>query len=287
MIYSSAMSNEGLMRTNNEDNFFLQGKMMPEKHSKGAFSHISKDTNCFIAAVFDGMGGECAGEKASFLAASELMKYHKQLTERPLGLESCLGILDEYVRSANRCVFQAAWRQKELEGMGTTFASICVCGNQAVSLNIGDSRVYLFRNGVLEKLSTDHTEAERLVRLGVISRDNARKRNERFALSRYFGISPEEGLMEASVSEVIDIENDDIFIVCSDGLTDMLSEEDMKSIISNHTLPEDICSALVEQAIKNGGRDNITVIVSRVEQETESTNGKIFRRKKSKLFFWR
>ncbi len=265
-IEACAVTHKGLVRTNNEDNYYLNGELLDEDKADNYIqSYVSKDGPEHIFAVCDGMGGQALGEKASHTAVKLLEKIHSWIAENndKKDMEVLIKWLNNYVLKTNEYIFNMSLESGSR--MGTTFACLLVYEKKAVVLNLGDSRVYIIRNGELKQLSCDHTEAERLVRLGILTRESAKNHKSKNLLSRHFGISPEEGIIEAEISDVIDLEPGDLFLICSDGLTNMLEDSHIKEIIVNKNGLSHACDELVEAALKKGGMDNITSLLVSIE----------------------
>lgn len=121
--------------------------------------------------------------------------------------------------------------------------------------------MYLFRDGILKQLTRDHSESERLIRLGIITREQARGHKSRFMLNRHLGMPPEEGILEADISEIIQLQKGDTFLLCSDGLTDMVEDETIKDILAASIDTKEAAQMLINEALKNGGKDNVTAVV--------------------------
>lgn len=265
-IEACVVTHTGLVRTKNQDNFYLDGILPSENLADNRYQfNVSKDSPEHIFAVCDGMGGLASGEKASFAAVTLLKKIHKWITEnnKKKDIQVLIKCFESYVRKTNEYIFNMSLESGSR--MGTTFACLLVYEKKAVALNLGDSRVYIIRNGEMKQLSYDHNEAERLVRLGVLSRDSARSHKSRHLLSRHFGISPDEGIIEAEISDIIDMEQGDLFLLCSDGLTSMLEDNHIRDIITHKKGLGNACCELVEEALKKGGTDNITSLLVSIE----------------------
>lgn len=132
---------------------------------------------------------------------------------------------------------------------------------------MGDSKVYLIRKGKIIQLSTDHTQAERLIRLGILTQESAIGHSSKHQLHRYFGVSPLEGVLEADISDTVDIEKNDIFLICSDGLTDMIEERKILEILQSERQIEQLNTSLVDEALERGGNDNVTSILIKIERQ--------------------
>jgi len=264
-IQFSAISDTGRVRDNNEDNLYVSSQYM-KQGEQGNFQ-LSKTTeaNSFVCAVCDGMGGEKSGERASFEAVSKL-HYAVSTNGFPdMTLMEKIQEINKYIGETNAAIYNMAAGSFDFKGMGTTFVCLVIAQNQAAAMNVGDSRVYLFRDGFLKQLTRDHSESERLIRLGIITREQARGHKSRFMLNRHLGMPPEEGILEADTSEIIQLQKGDRFLLCSDGLTDMVEDEIIKDILSASTDTKEAAQILVNEALKNGGKDNVTAIVLKLD----------------------
>lgn len=247
-IEVSGISNIGKIRTNNEDNIYFNGEKMPMYNnglSDTINTEISMDIpSCF--AVFDGMGGESKGEKASFFAAEQFGEEIKDiLYEMPeqFLVQTC------YKMNEKICKEQ----EKEKCYMGTTAAIIYFYINNAYICNIGDSRIYSLTNGRLVQLSEDH----------VTQIDDLNTKSKP-PLTQNLGIPKEEMKIEPYLSKVRCNKNDR-FLICSDGLTDMVSEDKILKILSKEETAKQITEELLQKALINGGRDNTTIIVCKIK----------------------
>ncbi|HOQ37482.1 MAG TPA: protein phosphatase 2C domain-containing protein [Acetivibrio sp.] len=261
-VEADAYTHKGRVREKNEDNFFLDGIFIDENQSRDCVRYsISKSSKEYIFAVCDGMGGQKYGEKASYAAVKILKKLHEKIAEISdiKNIEIIIRYLKSYVLKANEYIYDMS--VKKGCPIGTTFACLAISDNKAVALNLGDSRVYLIRNGEIKQLTTDHTEAERLVRLGALTRESALTHNSRHRLYRYLGISPSEGILEADFSDIIEIEKNDIFLICSDGLTDAIKEESLSEIARREMENSELCAYFVNEALNRDGSDNITSLL--------------------------
>lgn len=211
------------------------------------------------------MGGENSGELASVEAAKLLQERFRAIRrEAGRGLEKGIAAINAYVREANDTIFRLSSSLPGNSGMGTTFAGLLVSGREAAAVNVGDSRVYLYHDKVLRMLTRDHSESERLVRLGLITKEQARTHKSRNMLNRYLGVSPEEGIMEGEVYSVNQISKGDIFLLCSDGLTNLVDDAAIAEIIESGPYTKGVACLLADKAIEKGGSDNVTVITVEV-----------------------
>ncbi|MEJ7562851.1 MAG: Stp1/IreP family PP2C-type Ser/Thr phosphatase [Ilumatobacteraceae bacterium] len=229
-----AVTNEGMIRTQNEDSLLVR---------EGLF------------VVADGMGGHQAGEVASALAVSRMAT----------NLEGTPGRLDALIasiRDANADIFDAAATDASQQGMGTTVTAVVVIatpsGDEALGLaNVGDSRTYLFRHERLRRISIDHNYVQELIDAGHITPDEARNHPRRNIITRALGIEPSVRVDAWTMPLV----RGDRFLLCSDGLVDEVTDDDIADVLATHTDPQRAAERLVEMANDAGGRDNITVVV--------------------------
>ncbi|HHZ19312.1 MAG TPA: Stp1/IreP family PP2C-type Ser/Thr phosphatase [Firmicutes bacterium] len=199
--------------------------------------------------VADGMGGHNAGEVASALAVEYILRIK--------GKSDFRRALKRAVEQANRALLDMAGKDPNCSGMGTTLAVLYIKDDKAVIGHIGDSRVYQWRQGELRRLTRDHSLVEELVANGGITAEQARNHPQRNILTRALGTPnlPEIELVE------LPIEAGDRFLLCTDGLSGPLSDEEIAAVISEDKSPQELADSLVEQANGKGGPDNVTIIV--------------------------
>lgn len=208
-----------------------------------------------LFAVADGMGGAQAGEVASRMAVDVLQEGLGQ------GTGTVAERLTDRVATANTRIFDRARTDQGSAGMGTTLTAAYVDTDELVVVHVGDSRLYRWRDGSLERLTDDHSLVEELVRQGRLTPEEAAEHPQRSIITRALG--PESEV--AIDSEVLAVENDDVFLLCSDGLTTMVSDDGIADLLAADGPLADRASALVDAANAAGGRDNITVLLFRVE----------------------
>lgn len=261
VIKSAAATNAGKIRENNEDNFYICGKYKESAEMADYECSCDEKRGAYLYSVCDGMGGAQFGELAALLAVKTLAKYENNFDV----------VYSKYVDEANALICDEI-NAHDGKRIGTTFTALSICGDIARAYNIGDSRIYMLRNGELSQLSVDHTQAQMLVRQGIITAEQAKTHKHRNVLTQHFGIFPEEMVIEPSVAEPIEIMVGDIFLLCSDGLTDMVSEEAICSTLLYGDKLKEIADKLIGQAIENGGHDNVTVLVVKVFSEAKKQN---------------
>ena len=248
-----ALSDVGRVRQNNEDNYYIQGIVRQNLMQQRAEETYKGATKKSLFAVADGMGGESDGEVASLVAVQSL---------RPCCLAEVCDEAYSAIMEANEMVCNEIMR-KGGKRMGSTLTALYVDDDTAVVCNIGDSRTYLMREGCLTQISEDHTIVQQMVNMGAITKEEARTHRKRHVLSQNIGIFPDELVIEPSFSEDIELQDGDLFLLCSDGLTDMVSDEEIRKILETGSVYEQ-SHRLITKALENGGRDNVTVVLVRV-----------------------
>lgn len=243
----------GNVRENNEDNFWVDGCFRKDVEKKKLrFGGRAKPSR-FVAAVCDGMGGESNGETASLLAAECI---------RPHTFYELPDAATMDIQTANQKICRYITEQGGIRS-GSTMAALYIDTGRAVSCNVGDSRVYLFRGDRLILLSRDHNRAQYMIDSGQMTEEQARSSSARHTLTQYLGIFEDEMILEPWFSEPVAVEDGDCFLLCSDGLTDMLKDAEIVQILSEKGGPKKQAEALMRAALSGGGRDNITVVVIR------------------------
>ncbi|MBQ9673495.1 MAG: serine/threonine-protein phosphatase [Ruminococcus sp.] len=236
---------QGKVREKNQDNFWVKGQFL-KSENKGLDKTVSgesllKDSPAFC--VFDGVGGECSGEIASYLAAEHFDEQYNswdKLDPERFMLEGCKNM------SKKICDFS---RTKGKGVMGTTAAMVLFADNTAFICNVGDSPVFVYNEEGLEKVSTDHV--------------GYAPEGMKPPITQSLGI-PEDRLPLAPSIFRLPIDTEDTFLVCSDGLTDMVDPEVIIDILEGRASLKRKVKKLIRTALKNGGKDNITVILCRV-----------------------
>jgi serine/threonine protein phosphatase PrpC len=233
---STALSHAGRKRRHNEDSYVVQPPLF---------------------AVADGMGGAKAGEIASSLAAAALQESDGN---GATGEERVAALIEE----ANRRVFRRASEDTEASGMGTTMTVALVEGDRIAIGHVGDSRAYLIRDGRLEQLTDDHSLVAELVRSGKLTPEEAETHPQRSVITRAVGTEPDVDVDTFSIEG----EPGDVFLICSDGLTDMVAEETiLEAVERNRADLKAAAKELVNAANRGGGEDNITVVFFELSDE--------------------
>jgi len=230
---------------------------------------IGSDPDIGLMVLADGMGGYNAGEVASGIAIDIV----KNLATEGAGRENRDDIdphsgmmrqsivLRDAVYRANKIIFQTAQSQTHCEGMGTTIVASMFYDNKISIAHVGDSRAYRLRGGVFEQLTMDHSLLQELVDRGFYSHEEAQRSTNRNYVTRALGVEP---TVEVEVHEY-EVQQDDVYLLCSDGLPDMVEDEDIHLTISTFNASLDVVGKqLIELANDHGGRDNVSVMLAQV-----------------------
>ncbi|HZW26221.1 MAG TPA: Stp1/IreP family PP2C-type Ser/Thr phosphatase [Gallionella sp.] len=254
-----SLTNPGMVRSHNEDS-------------------VACDTACGLVVLADGMGGYNAGEVASGIAvsvvATEVCQRLQEASpidrDEESGDDLGVALLRDNIRKANISIYQAAQSQPQYSGMGTTIVAALFYDNGVVTGHVGDSRMYRLRDGVLETITRDHSLLQEQIDSGMISIEDARQSKNKNLVTRAVGI-------DADVTPEIhvhDVQVGDIYLLCSDGLNDMVEDEDIQSTLyaMQGNLPL-AAEQLIQLANDNGGRDNVSVILVKVKSEFAASRG--------------
>ena len=234
------MCNVGRLRRNNEDNFYCDGKIREDVFSNDevAFSGVVRSDTNELFAVFDGMGGEACGEVASFVAASHAELFTRDRAQYEVYLYELAELLNDKVREETEA--------RSLVLMGTTAAMVQFSGEDVYVLNAGDSRVYRLANHELRQITQDHTAYMRGGK----------------AITKFLGM-PGDDKLRPYIAEG-QFKAGDVFLICSDGVTDRLSDNEIGEILDNKQPLDQACRTLVDAALEKGGVDNTTAILLRI-----------------------
>jgi protein phosphatase len=247
----------GCVRDNNEDNFFFNGTYLPlGKMDKGDHLLANFAQRVQLFAVCDGMGGEDSGERASFLAASALRTVLPKIRLRKNIPEA----LYHYANHATRLVFRDSVKRRN-QRQGSTLAVLALWGYRAYIGNIGDSRVYILRKNQFRQISFDHTDVGRLYRMGRLTAEEARKHPKGNVILQYIGMDVHALPAEFISLYTLPVFRGDRFLLCSDGLSDLIPVGTIHSILEESATPDDAAIRLTTAALELGGKDNITSMV--------------------------
>ena len=246
-ISIAALTDVGRVRIGNEDSY---STLWGDKSPPGVDALI---------VVADGMGGHAAGEVASSMAVDGVVELMISDVGSPhVGGQKYLEVLGRVLQEVNNTVYRAS-QDEDKRGMGTTCTVGVIKEDQLYISHVGDSRAYLLRAGELHQITEDHSWVEHQVAIGALSQQEARNHPDRNVITRAIGLDPQVKVDGYLVS----IANGDVLLLCSDGLTTMLEDTEIASILSVNG-PEEACKALIEAANREGGHDNITVAIATV-----------------------
>ena len=239
-IDASVQTDKGCVREINEDS----GRMV-----RPADPQLLAEKGTLVV-VADGMGGHSAGEVASQMAADIVSRVYYEASAEPGAA------LRRAVEEANRRINEAAAADAAKHGMGTTCTAFALCGGRGYAAHVGDSRLYMLREGQLYQLSEDHSAVNEMVKMGIITKEQARTHEDKNVILRALGTTPD---VEVSVLEPFALREGDRYLLCSDGLHDLVLEHEIASILSESADIHAAGERLIALAKERGGHDNITV----------------------------
>lgn len=251
-ISYAGYTHRGNHKVNNEDNFYLEGVIKEE--SAGTLLVSGKCRDAAVFAVSDGIGGEAAGEKAAFLS----MSYLKETV-----LDGSLRMTDEYVNDMNLWLCRQQQHHR-ISNMGCTLVLVKLYGNKMDFMNLGDSRLYLMHENRLLRLSEDHTEYEYLKQYDMLPKNAAALEHSKHTLLQHLGVDSGEMLLAPQIGKT-ELWPKDKLLLCSDGISDMLEDREILSVLQSHASPEKACIALVNRAMEYGRTDNLTAVAVSIE----------------------
>lgn len=236
-------SDIGKVRSTNED-YFINEKL---------------DKNEYIFVVADGMGGHNAGGIASELGTLTFINQYKYQRKKK---KSIIDSMSFSIKKANETIYKKALSDPKKSGMGTTFSACVISNMKAYIIHVGDSRIYLIRDNDMKRVTTDHTFVEKMLEQGKITDQEALHHPQKNILYMSLGVQKN---LEPEIIDDFNIKDDDVIVMCSDGLVNTVTINQMKkfSLIYN---PQESVEKLIKLANKNGGTDNITVQVIRINK---------------------
>ncbi len=264
-------------------------EIVSQTHSGMVRSHnedsVAYDASCGLVVLADGMGGYNAGEVASGITVSVMSTEIKQRlgsvrpqNKKENGEDIGEALLRENVQKANAAIFSAAQSQPQYAGMGTTVVSALFYDNRVAVAHVGDSRMYRLRGDSFETITRDHSLLQEQIDGGMISKEDARLSRNKNLVTRAVGIDAEVEV-ETHIHEV---QVGDVYLLCSDGLNDMVGDEDIGTTLG--MLKANLALAavqLIEMANDNGGRDNVSVILVKINGDFAAPRGWL-----AKLLSW-
>jgi PPM family protein phosphatase len=241
------LTDVGLVRKNNEDLW----AELPE-------------INTYVLA--DGMGGHQAGEVAASQAVIALCEYMKKMLVEPVRsftIGEMRSEIEYAIQRVNAKVYKMGYRDAELKGMGTTLCCLHLHPDGMIHAHVGDSRIYLYRENILSQLTEDHSLAREMINLGQLEERDVKKFSYKNIITKAVGTEP---YVDPSV-HIGDVKIGDVYLMCSDGLSDFLNDREIEGIISKGNSLKEIANRLIDAAKDKGGHDNITVVLLNVQED--------------------
>ena len=266
-IAFGAQTHFGKVRPNNEDQYLIVRACKSLEILSTSLPveqlHQLPDREGYCLLVADGMGGHAGGELASALVVNEALAHIVETAKWFFRLDDPdenvrLRLLRESLERMDEKLIDQARKDPALTGMGTTLTAASIVGADAFLVHVGDSRAYLLRAGKLEQLTRDHTRAQDMVERGLLRPEEARTTRLRHVLTNVLGGIPG---VEGEILKFRLLDGDRL-LLCTDGLTEPVREEQLTEILLQHPEPQEACLALVQAALDRGGPDNITVVLA-------------------------
>ncbi len=277
ILEAAARSEIGKVRKNNEDNLCIDGELFSAiQLDEGVRFADAFDFPCVIG-VCDGMGGQDNGEFASAVTAQAIAEFRDALCG-----DDCCEAIAQFAKTANaRICGEITATGKRI---GTTGALAIFKPDAVTAANVGDSRIYHFQNNRLSRVSVNHTEAQMKINMGLMTPEQAETDASRHRLTQYFGMFEDEMVLSPAVCQKSPLIGD-IYLICSDGLTDMVPDESIESIIARGGNVANIADNLVAAALAAGGEDNVTVAVAKITEAEDDRPliKRLFSGKKTRL----
>jgi protein phosphatase len=280
-----AATHPGKIRPHNEDSYIIY---QVGRYWEKLFTSLNEgevpdrhEEHAYAMAVADGIGGNSGGEVASSMAIKVCVSLVLNSARWALKLDNpetrteeltdAKRRIEEYFRKVDAALTQYADKYPRLLGMGTTLTGAYTSGNDLFTMHVGDSRAYLFRGGQLKQLTRDQTLVQALVEAGTIKPEEVHSHYLRHTLTSCLGGQNGEVNLDIQHWRLHD---GDRVLLCSDGLTEMVREPDIAQVLANNESSHRACQALVDLAVDNGGRDNVTVLVARHTWPTDKQPGR-------------
>ena len=233
------------------------------KTNEDYFSCLKISGNEYLFVVADGMGGHQAGDVASKLGTLTFIRIYKELRENKTAMPEALAVA---ITRANETILEKASADLRKRGMGTTFSAVAVSNMKGYIVHVGDSRIYIVRNNKILRLTTDHTFVEKMVEEGRLTEEEARDHPQKNIL--YMSLGARQSFAP-EISESFDLKEGDVFVICSDGLNNMVTDSRIKEEVLSNS-PKKAVEKLIKLANTNGGVDNITLVVFRLDERQAS-----------------
>ena len=253
-LSAAAVSVAGKVRRQNQDNLFMGNETRPTDQRDYCRAWTSGEQTQ-IYSVCDGMGGEQAGEEASYRAVAVLAE---EASGHNADWSACIAQANESV--CGLC------RERGIRA-GSTFSAVFFIGEECTAVNVGDSRIYYITKNKIRQVSLDHTRFQTMVGAGLIEKNDRKHDKARSELTQYLGIEGEQMELEPYVEHLKELRPGDMILLCSDGLYGSVEDDELLALSEEHESLLECCTAMVRRAEENGSRDNITAMLIRIEPE--------------------
>lgn len=243
---SFGLTDVGKVRHENQDSYIIED---------------CKKRNCIVTVICDGMGGAKAGDLASRLSSKAFVsRVYEALISPSLFIGNIESLLRESCADANATVYEYSSFEPDYKGMGTTLVGGVVYRRKACLVNVGDSRAYHLDEFGISQITRDHSYVEELIRMGAITKEEARTHPKKNIITRALGI---DSTVECDYFEV-PLRRGEGILLCSDGLTNMVTDDEIYSVFLKENSPDKVCGALKDLAMERGARDNISVVFVKI-----------------------
>jgi protein phosphatase len=257
IIKACGASHKGNLRDHNEDNIYIDGSYRSDLSMDNVLISGRRGEGPHTFAVFDGLGGESCGERASYIGAACLSEAEKN---------GSINEPDLFVSAVHHVIQKEAGRIGA-RNMGTTVAGIHIKGDCGTVFNVGDSRVYLYRGGDVYQLSRDHSVVQSMIDAGFLEEADRNKSSHAGELTQYLGMTTEEEIEPSASCREVHLMSGDLIILCSDGLSGELDKEEICEVTGafKDKGMDKLALALIKRAVDKTGKDNISAIAAIVE----------------------
>lgn len=256
-LFAALKSGKGCVRTNNEDAYYFNGKYadLKDMDQETTLTDTFQDSPALFA-ICDGMGGYENGEVASYTAVNRLDRLRQSLRSAAFPQA-----VTDWVIETNKYIAET------VHDGGSTLALLYFDHNKIYIAHLGDSRIYRIHHGLLSRMTKDHSKVQVLLDAGILTEQEAKTYPQRHVITRAFGMNEDEnGLCTPTVQEPVTAENGDRYLICSDGVTDLLTDDRIGFILSKGKTAAECARAVYQEALEAGGKDNTTVIVIEIDR---------------------
>lgn len=262
-IDASVSSHIGCTRASNDDNFYLNGRYRYDYETENIQVSVENSGPEYIFTVSDGMDATSAEKGTHISVIKEIRKCHEKVKLSSKAIEVKLDQLCECVQESNNLIYSLSLANANEKNRKAAFAGLVITGGKAAAFSLGNSKAYLYRDGDIRQLSGDNKKADRLLKMGIITNDQVK------VVANQLGAS-DGSRNEVRKSGVLTVKKGDVFLLCSDGIGDILDEDTVCGFIAREEDAGYLGNLLVKTALKNGSEDNITAMVIKIEEAPEN-----------------